>query len=235
MLDASGVARVRPKHPAQFTPSIITAFDGLLELPAGSLLLDPFAGLGDRASEWCARRGWTFVGVELEEWAGSVQGDATALPIRSDSIDGGFSSVTYANGLADPALRWSNPKGRRTYDLALGSDLRPSNSGRCGLRGRGDRGYDAYLEIHRRAFAELYRVLKPGAPFLLNCSDVVADRSLRRVTGDNATLAVRAGFSIEGWHHVPTPRYRNGRNAEARADHEDVVVLRKPVERWTLL
>ena len=218
----------RPKHPAQYTPSIIDTFDGLLDLPAGATVIDTFAGLGDRAAEWCSRRGWHFVGVELEEWAGCVQGDATNLPIRSSSIDGAFTSTTYANGLADPALHWTNPKGRRTYDLFLGADLRSSNSGRCGLRGRGDRGYIAYLDIEYRAFVELHRVLRPGAPFLLNCSDVVADERLHPVTGDNATAAVRAGFAIEAWHHVPTPRYRNGRNADARADHEDVVVLRKP-------
>lgn len=219
--------RERPRHPAQYTPSVLDTFDHLLTLPAGALVLDPFAGLGDRAATWCERRGWHFVGVELEEWAGSIQGDATALPIRSASIDAAVTSVTYANGLADPALHWTNPKGRRTYDLFLGADLRPTNTGRCGLRGRGERGYAAYLELHRRAYHELYRVLRPGATFLLNCSAVVAGGELHDVTGDNVEAARAAGFVVVAWHPVDTPRYRNGRNADARAPHEDVVELRK--------
>jgi DNA modification methylase len=213
-------------HPARYTPAILDKFAELLpDLSLGSVVLDPFAGTGERLQQFAGWRGWHLVQVELEAgWATCLRADATRLPLRDQCVDAAMTSVTYANGLSDKGLRMKNPKGRRTYDLFNGKPLHPNNTGGYGVR-QGEAAYWSYIDLHHRAFLELHRVMKPGAPFLLNCSDCYQNGILRTVTADMVRAAVCMGFEEAEWHQIGTPRYRNGANAAVRTDGEYVVEL----------
>lgn len=229
MAAAPTLERHRPKHPAQYTPAILEALDEtLVALPPGSRILDPFGGRGDRLAELADRRGWHLACLEIEyPWASFICGDATNMPFADETIDAVATSVTYANGLADAGLNWKSHKGRRTYDIFLGQSLRSTNTGRYGIR-QGRRAFEQYLELHRAAFAEVRRVLRPGGVFALNCSDVIAAGDTIPVTAENERIALEAGLELVARRQISTPRYRNGANADARADAEDLVILRRP-------
>jgi hypothetical protein len=219
--------------PARYSPSILHAFDDLTtgEFPPGSRVLDPCAGNGDRLANLAGWRGWDLVLVEIEEnfaGPGVIVGDSTDLPSEwTETMDGALTSITYANGCADKGLRMKNPQGRLTYDLANGKPLHPNNTGAYGVR-QGVSVYRKYLDLNGRIFAEVYRTLKPGAPFLLNCSDSYKVGVLQTITADNVRSAVAAGFVVEQWVTVPTPRHRGvGANSDVRVDGEYVVKLRK--------
>jgi hypothetical protein len=201
------------------------------ELPPGSVVLDSFAGEGERLRNFAARRGWTLILIEIQPTLAGpacIIGDATALPLADASIDGYCTSVSYANGLSDKGLRMKNPRGRLTYDLAAGEPLHPNNTGAYGVR-QGAAAYARYLDLHARAFAETFRVLRLGGPFLLNCSDCYQNSILRTITADNVRTAEAAGFVVEDRRKVATPRHRGvGANADVRADGEYVVKMRKP-------
>lgn len=79
-------------HPAKFSDSFLHEVQCLLEahLPAGGLVLDPFAG--DGGVHQLASDRYRTVGVEIQApWAlahpGTIQGDALYLPFRDDSFD----------------------------------------------------------------------------------------------------------------------------------------------------
>lgn len=227
-------------HPARFTPSIIDAIGQLLteerkRRPSKRKfkVFDPCAGDGRRLGSLCLDHGWSFTGVDIEPWGDAIanvhQYDSTDLPhhvFLTGEYDAIVTSVTYANGLSDKGLNMADPKGRRTYDLALGRPLHANNTGRYGLR-QGKAAYREYLRLHGLIYRECFRVAKVGAPFLLNVSDVVHGLNTHPVGGDNLQLAQRAGWVYERFVPVSTPRYGFGANAEARADHEKVYVLRK--------
>lgn len=220
------------KHPARYTPSILDAIDNLTrdELPDGSWILDPFAGTGERLGNLAMWRGWNLAMFEIEpNFAGPVciVSDSTRIPLRDACMDGAITSVTYAGGLSDKGLRMKNSRGRLTYDLYNGRPLHPNNTGGYGVR-QGKVSYQRYLALHCRVFTEVFRVLKNGAPWLVNCSDVVQNGQVRTVTADNVAIAESVGFAVERAIKVQTPRYRMGENAAARVDGEDIVVLRKP-------
>ena len=217
-------------HPAQFTPSIIHYLSEVMGIPPGARVLDPCAGVGLRLAALCGERGWRFYGTDIEAWKGAhpnvSQRDARDLDFPSNYFDAAVTSVTYANGLADKGLNMADPKGRRTYDLALGRPLQAGNTGAYGVR-QGQPAYVQYLHLHARIFEEVHRVLKPGAYFWLNCSDVIKNGRVIPVTNDNVGCAIAAGFFEIHREKVDTPRYGFGANAEVRVDGEDVVCLQK--------
>lgn len=218
----SGVINAPPtvRHPAKFSPSIM---DLLAELiPAGSLVLDPFAGTG-RIHEIGRRCGARTVGVEIEpEWASltinTVVGDATCLPFPDDTFDVAATSCVYGNRLSDHHQARDGSV-RHSYTHDLGRTLHRNNAGAMQWG-------DQYRALHRAAWAEVIRVMRPGGMLLLNVSDHVRKGVVQPVTAWHVRTLELLGFHVSEHHQVPTPRLRYGQNAGARVEFESVVVLK---------
>lgn len=220
------------RHPAPFSQNIL---DLVLEkglLPARGIVLDPMAGIG--RIHMLATETRHMLGVEIEEvWAAAhpdtIVGDATALQFGANSFDAVMTSPCYGNRYADHhnAADGSYRRGY-THDIrAMTGDparqLSLMNSGR----------YYAwnpeYEGIHRLAWREVYRVLKPGRRFILNVSDFVRYGRVVEVVAMHIGICTELGFKLVERYDVPTPRMRYGANSRARVETEAVLVFVKPV------
>lgn len=205
------------KHPAPFSavllPLLADATDGCQRI------LDPFAGTG-RIHELPSYT----VGVELEpEWAemrsGTIVANALALPFISESFDAICTSPCYGNRFADHHEARDGSI-RRSYTHDLGRKLHPDNAGAMQWG-------DAYRAFHVAAWAEAFRVLRPGGRFVLNISDHVRAKERVRVSAWHMTALALLGLEIVDATEVSTRRYRRGENAQARMAHEYVVIFAK--------
>lgn len=216
-----------PAHPAKFTASILDVVAGLLaeRVPTGARILDPFAGVGGVH----ALAGYDTVGVELEpEWAAAhpqtLVGDATALPFEDASFDAIVTSPTYGNRMADHHEA-KDASHRRTYRHLLGR--MPSEGSTATLQwGR------EYRALHRHAWTEACRVVRPGGWAFVNVSDHIRKGEQVPVVDWHVGALALAGFIVADTVVVPTPRMRYGANAEKRVDGEAVIVARKPATAW---
>lgn len=229
----------KPKFPAPYTPAVV---DAMLPLLAGvrGTWLDPFAGQGLSLPRFVGP-GHKVVGVEIEQPnvdAGAKhgalglieQGDATALRFRRNSVAAIFTSPTYGNRFADAHQARDNSRRRSyTHDIReLTGDmsyvLAENNSGRMHFG-------DDYKDLHRRAWAEAWRVLKPGGLFLLNVSDFIRGDAIVHVSTWHLVDLQARGFV---WFHaepIPTPRMRYGANRKLRVENEWLFGFRKPTSR----
>lgn len=215
-----------PKHPARFTRSLLDTAHSLLP-PAPARVLDPFAGVG--TVHELGHIGYATVGVELEpEWAAAHErtlvGDATALPFPDATFDVVLTSPAYGNRMADRYA--GDPKGSRraTYRIALGRAL-SEGSGAALQWG------DAYRDLHRRAWVEARRVLRPGGRLILNISDHYRAGRRMFVADWHVATLLELGFTLAEARTVRTPRMRHGANHELRVDGELVAAFdlhRKP-------
>lgn len=215
-------------------------------------ILDQFAGTGrihqlDRVVN--NLRPYKTIGVEIEpEWAShdprTIVGNALELPFADNSIDCGCTSPSYGNRMADShhakdlcgncqgvgtepdgltvckRCKGSKLSVRRTYTHMLGRPLSPWNSGsmQWGV---------AYRQFHFSAWNELYRVLKPGAPFILNVSDHIRKGERVPVCKFHITALLDIGFELLRAEPIQTPRMKYGANHESRVDHEMLIVFTK--------
>ena len=88
-----------------------------------------------------------------------------------------------------------------------------------------------YMEFHKRAWAEVYRVLRPGGRFILNVSDHIRNGQRVPVCNWHLCTAIVIGFTLSERRDVPTPRQRYGANGKARVEAEAVLVFRKEAAR----
>lgn len=207
-----------PAHPARFTPAILDVIDELLG-PAVTVL-DPFAGVG--GIHELRARGRITTGVELEpEWAAAspytLCGDARRLPFDARTFDAIATSPAYGNRLADPYDGRDGSR-RYTYRLALGHELTPGNLGALPWG-------DAYRALHRDAWAEAIRVLKPGGRVVVNMKDHVRGGRRQHVTAWHIDALTFLGLTLADVREVPSPGIRHGANAAARLDAETVALL----------
>lgn len=219
-------------HPAAYSQNILDLVLDKGLLPERGIVLDPMAGIG-RIHMLATDTRYT-MGVEIEpEWAAAhpdtVVGDATALLFGAGSFDAVMTSPCYGNRYADHHAAGDGSYRRSyTHDLrAMTGDparrLAAMNSGR----------YYAwnpeYEGIHRLAWREVYRVLKPGRRFILNVSDFVRAGRVVEVVAMHIGICTELGFKFIARYDVATPRMRYGANAGARVETEAVLVFVKPV------
>lgn len=210
------------KSPAPFTPAVLDRSFELLPAPPARIL-DPFAGNGVLFHEAAEDRGYDSVGVELEpEFAAAhprnVVGNATRLRFDDDEFDAVLTSPTYGNRMADLYAGDAKDSKRVTYRIALNRD--PSPGSTCGLQWGSE-----YRGLHRLAWGECRRVLKPGGTFVLNVKDHIRDDLRQRVTSWHVSALLDLGFIVVSADTIKTPGMRFGQNHQARVEGELVIAF----------
>lgn len=219
-------------------------------------VLDVFAGPGGIHQLEADGYATTGVELE-PEWADAHPrtrvGDATALPFDPATFDVVCTSPCYGNRMADTydgtrdrcticggdgvaravagnrlpdepcepcdgtGLR---PSKRYTYTVALGRH--PSDGSAAALQWGPE-----YRDLHRRAWAEAHRVLRPAGLLLLNISDHIRQFRPQGVDIWHANALGELGFTLLEQRAIATPRSKNGANRDARALCEWLLVFRK--------
>lgn len=202
----------------------------------GGVLLDPFAGLGFGLVQMAEKLLMDPVGVEIEPGYFAPQrhahtcvrlGDSRQLPFADGSVDGAVTSPAYPNGVSDN-FRSNESSVRHTYVHRLrmwtGADyeLQDGNAGGMSPR-RSPQALKAFYAIHEAVWAEVYRVLRHGAVFVVNTKDPVKVP----FRSDTEAQLVAAGFEVVEVVQVPIRGLNHGRNAEKKYGFEDLTVVRK--------
>jgi hypothetical protein len=226
------VTKKLPVHPATYSKEIVPVMHELLyrfKLPGLGTLLDPMAGLG---------RDLTPTGIEIEQIYFDlgltddcvIQGDSTDMHwVAAATIAAACVSVPYPNGVSDNfRSKEEDVSVRHTYihrirQYAPDYELHPNNSGGMNPR-RSPKAYRAFMDLHDRVYAEVSRVLRPGAPFIWNGKD-----TLKYDFVDDTVARLRVlGFHIKHVERVLTPGLNHGENSEQKVSGEFIVVAIKP-------
>ena len=230
-------ATLLPKHPAPFNDALLEVLRR--RVPRGRVL-DPFGGIG-----MLGRLGpdWQVTSLEIEpEWAiqgwrnGCIEvvvGDATRLPFPDGSWPTACTSPCYGNRLADmyapadyaKADERRSHRTRRSYTLALGRPVAQGSAGKLQF------GED-YMALHRTAAGEIWRVLTPGGPLVINLKDHIRDGLVVGVCAAWGLMLEAVGFLPSGGEVVPVRgdqnRSRDRSKGLPTVDIEHVLVFRKP-------
>mgnify|MGYP000212145934 CR=1 FL=1 len=208
------------RHPARYSVALLPVMAQYLQ--PHWRVLDPFGGVGGLAK--LAHTGTRIVIGELEfpiiqQAAGKrrVNANAVALPFADDSFDAIATSPTYGNRMADT---YTDDSRRNTYTAAFGFALHPQNSGAIQWGPR-------YRILHRTAWDEAARVLKPRGLFVLNISNHIRDGREINVAAWHCETLKSLGLHLQTTHTIPTPRNRYGANGEKRAPCEYIFVFQK--------
>jgi hypothetical protein len=154
-------------------------------------------------------------------------GDALHLPYPNGTFDMVITSPCYGNRLAD-SHEAKDSSIRRSYRHDLGRPLHNNNSGQLqwGI---------AYRVFHRLAWREAIRVLRPGSEddlggvMVVNVSNHIRGGQEQPVVEWHLQTIVTFGLHIIAVRPVPTSRMRFGANHNQRVDHEQILILRRPV------
>lgn len=242
-------------HGAQFSDTALTAIaDAIKRYPSlrGSppRVLDPFAGVGNifRLADMVTNL--DIVAVELEpEWAhahrDTLVGDATHLDGFSDeSFDYVITSPAFGNRLADGydgrgqcrrcagtgtvdnalCVRCGgagfDQSKRHSYRIWLGRPLNEANGGAYHWG-------EAYRDLHRRAWREAYRLLRPNGFLMVDIKDHIRSFQWQAVPEWHLGAAVKIGFSFAEDVTYVADGIRHGTNHGARDDVAHLLILSK--------
>lgn len=238
------MAKLLPINPAVYSDELIGPLaDALTDhgFPPGGYLLDPFAGTGFKLAEIGMLAGAQgVIGVEIEpgyRQAGQSHpcvliADSRDLSWTGGGFDGAVTSCAYPSGVSDNFHSSPEDESKRhTYIhrlrgwLGSGYELQPGNAGGMNPR-RSPKALEAFYDIHRAVWREVFRVLKPGAPFVVNTKDTLSI-PFRMHTEEQL---IEAGFVMVDSTNVMTPGLNHGKNAELKVKGEDITIVRKP---WT--
>lgn len=220
-----------PRHPAPFSVEILNLVEREHLLPDVGIVLDPFAGVG-RVHRLATTTRRT-VGIEIErEWAAAHPdtriGNALKLPFGVGAFDAACTSCCYGNRYSDHH-RASDGFWRRSYHHDLiqvtgnpDHRLHPDNAGK--LKGTSP----AYWDLHRRAWLEVRRVLRPGGRFVLNVSDYIAGGKRIPMVETHIEMLIGLCFDLVKRFDVQTKRMRRGAHSQLRVDAEAVLVFESP-------
>jgi len=242
--------------PAKFSKPVLDVIALALQddLPHGSKVFDPFAGVG--GVHVLREYGYKTFGLELEpEWARcspwTYQGNALA-PLKVKRIakatpfDAIVTSPTYGNRMADshtakdvckrcngeddecPKCGGLGLSRRNTYTHRLreasGDQTRKLHADNAGAMQWGD----AYRALHGSVWQECVPLLRRGGLFVLNISDHYRQGERQKVAGWHVGRLQACGLKVIDIVPVATSRNRNGENAHMRVDAELVVVMVRP-------
>lgn len=114
---------------------------------------------------------------------------------------------------------------RHTYRHALGRPLSANNSGAMGWTGpEGNK----YRDLHKAAWVEAFRVVRPGGLILVDAKNHVRQGVEQRVVEWHAQALYDVGFRLAGVDELPAPGIRHGANADKRVLTERIIIGRKP-------
>lgn len=208
-----------PPHPAEYNSAFVPIFAELLQ--GCENIFDPFAGNGRKLSLLQKLLPNTKItGIEIEpHWAALhpeiiIIGNALNIPFPHSYFDGGLSSPTYGNRMADHHFAQDTSK-RNTYTHAYGATLNINNSGTLQWGAQ-------YRRFHIKAWSELARVLKNGSPFVLNIKNHIRKGQVVDVTQFHLD-ALSEWFYIGKHIKVPTKGLPFGSNSEVRVEYESIV------------
>lgn len=219
------------RHPAVYSQSIQQAIRLALvrhELPVGSLVVDPFAGVGTIHELLCPT--WRTWAIEIEpEWATQSvprHYDATTIvgsclepmswPAECDAV---VVSPCYGNRMSDHHEAKDASK-RNTYRHVIGRPLTDGTSATMQW------GFD-YRDFHQKAWGMAVGRLRPGGLFVLNISDHIRKGKRQPVEGWHLATLTELGLVVEEAQRIETRRQRFGKNGALRVDGELLAVLRK--------
>lgn len=119
------------------------------------------------------------------------QGDARRLELPDCSVDAVVTSPPYSIALDYVA--------NDAHALeALGYDLGHIKQDFIGVRGTGRKRFQIYNDDMRQAYAEMFRVLKPGAGAVIVLGNVTLDGEEIDTTGECVRACRDAGFEFQG-------------------------------------
>jgi DNA modification methylase len=211
-------ARHRTSGKGGFSATFARDIIRLLLSAPGGLIVDPFSGTGQRTAA-AEALGHMALGIDISHLAiktclkrghlieGSfLVGDARTLPIRSESVDLVFTSPPY----------WKVER----YESVVGqlSD--------CST-------YRRFLAELRHAFAEMYRVLKPGGFAAVVVANFRRWGAYYPLITDSANLLRSVGFTA--WDNIvlvreattPLGAERSIMRHHTKAAHDECLVFRK--------
>lgn len=209
-------------HPARYSKELVQP---IAEMLIGcTLIIDPFAGTGERLADMAKLAGCRATGIEIEpefivRWDVVGQGDATNLLFPNGYFDGATSSPTYGNRMNDNYQgnsRWKY----YTYRSFLGREL--SQGSTAGVKFGKE-----YIRLHYLAWQELYRVLRPGSPFVLNIKDSWQGNDIIPVSQWHYETLKTIGFTPVKVVRVPVKGMRNGANGNKRIGCENLILFER--------
>lgn len=211
------------KHGARYSVELIPEIVNLLQ--GVQNIIDPFGGTGERLAIIAEKLNCVATGVEIEpefivKHDVVIRGDATQLQFCNDCFDGAVSSPTYGNRMND---NYQGCEGWNysTYRAWLGRPLTENSTAGVKFPSR------KYKKLHELAWAELYRVLCPGAPFVLDIKDFMKGEQVIPVSQWHYDTLVNIGFKPVQVMRVPVSGMQNGENRDKRIGVENLILFRK--------
>jgi len=229
---------VKPvKHPAKYSPQIVEAIRNIIApLHEDAIrVLDPFGGVGG-IFDITNRMEAIATCVEIEpEWAAVAIEHAASLSYFGNvecadffkwadtcmkQFDFVITSPTYGNRMADHHEAREDSK-RNTYRHVLGRPLSENSSAAMQWGAE-------YRAFHMKAWAAVFRLVRPGGYFILNVKDHIRKDAKMPVTTWHKTAAQMCGFNYITQYKVPVKGNGQGQNGKVRVDHEMIYVFQKP-------